>query len=581
MVFTGSLFNHSHSSPNINYTLDKLAGTIRYTLTRDVMPGDELLISYGVGRMWWEKSPIRGDGHVSSAEEDMDDDVKLDSELFKLRQLGIEGEEREARPYRRREERKKYASLSNEESPRPPSTPATMSLTPSPPIPPPDSVGPSAAPLWRITAAIDPTTTPLELMAVWAIDIDPRKSANFMQFHRSIARRLRAAEEGGDGQEHMRREEQRSNQIDGEDDEVDDEDDSGDEDESMKHLRIFHRMGQDSCLSALVCRVQDVPSLEKVTKLLEKADVVLNGSKPKPFQVQAPKFPAPSRLRLPEWKAYWPVAVKHGRLLDATAKSSLLSVSTNFAGNCTPGIVDRGADARLWTKEATQWAVTHFSRCLTLARQAKEQGELPVGVHVTPSYSDSNASALGPDGHPWIQVDAWDTRQSERNPIKHGVTNAIRDVAKLRSERDKERLQLLAAKVATPAAFAPSREQRPKTPIDDAAACRNGQDYLLNGLTLFTTHEPCVSCCMALVHSRVRSIFFIKPSPGAGGCCGSGLSEGRRCSHAEDGGPYAIQEQDGLNHRFDVWKWVGDSKRLTGDESIDLDELLDIHNLDA
>ena len=26
---------------------------------------------------------------------------------------------------------------------------------------------------------------------------------------------------------------------------------------------------------------------------------------------------------------------------------------------------------------------------------------------------------------------------------------------------------------------------------------------------------------------------------------------------SEEGGPYAIQEQRGLNHRFEVWKWRG------------------------
>jgi tRNA-specific adenosine deaminase 3 len=584
---SGSLFNHSYSTPNTNYMLDKSSGTIRYILTRDVVAGEELLISYGIGKMWWEKSASSA---VSSGDEDLDDDdsQKLENELYMLGQLGIDGDEREARPFRRKEDRRKHALTSKDASTFPSSTPAAMSSASTPPIIPPKSVGPSAAPLWRITAAVDPTTTPLELMAVWAVDIDPRKSANFIQFSRSIARRLRAAEEGGDGQEHIRLEQQQSSSQLEEDDE---DDDSGDEDESMKHLRIFHRMSDEDCLSALVCRVQDVPSLEKVTSMLEKADVVLNGSKPRPFQIQAPKYPAPSRLRLPEWKAYWPVAVKHGRMLDASAKSSLLGISISNAGNCsTTGIVDRGADARMWTSEATQWAVKHFTRCLTLAKQARERGELPVGVHVTPSYSDIDASVVGPDGHPWIEVDAWDTRQSERNPIKHGVTNAIRDVAKIRSDRDRERLQLAALKVANGSNkdLSNDRHALTKAVVEDSSAGRNnsnnahsnGQDYLLNNLTLFTTHEPCVSCCMALVHSRVRSIFFIKPSPGAGGCCGSGLSEGRRCIEAEDGGPYAIQEQDGLNHHFDVWKWVGDSKQLTGNDE-NIDELLDIHNLDA
>lgn len=577
------MFNHTKAIPNTNYTLDRLSGTIQYRLSRDVLPGEELFISYGTGRMWWETNVSNGKDHASSAEDDDESDLTLEKELIKFGQLGLETEELDTRQQKRREDRRRLTHLSNHISSRLPLSHTSPNLTP-PLISAPKLIGPDAAPLWRITAAVDPTTTPLELMAVWAVDIDPRKSSNFMQFSRSIARRLRAAEEGGDGQEHIRREQERNNQVEEDDDDIDDdEDDSGDEDESMKHLRIFHRMGQGSSLSALVCKVQDVPSIDEVTGLLESADVVSDGHKPKPFQVQVPRVPAPSRLRLPEWRAFWPVAVKHGKVLESLAKSSLAGISAGNQCGSTPGIVDRGADAKLWTKEATQWTIENFRRCLTWAKQAKERGELPVAVHVTPAYSDAEASKLGPDGHPWIQVDAWDTRQSERNPIKHGVTNAIRDVAKLRSDRDRERLQVLGAKVAAlnregQVEVSPNRQGSREDSSTTAGRISSGQDYLLNNLTLFTTHEPCVSCCMALVHSRVRTIFFIKPSPGAGGLCGSGLEAKQRCSHAEDGGPYAIQEQAGLNHHFDVWKWVGDPKQLIED---DLDGLLDINGLDA
>lgn len=484
--------------------------------------------------------------------------------------------------------------------------------------PQPVAIGPDAAPLWRVTAAVDPNTTPLELMPVWAVCIDPRKSENFMRFSRSIARRLRTAEQGGDGDgrammgshnengktgqngyrngDRLDDEENGDRHDDEEDDELvgdedDDDDDSDgsyDEDESMKHLRLFRRIDEGRALNALVCRVQDLPTREDVIALLKTADLVADGTEPEPFEVQVPRYPAPSRNRLHEWKAFWPVSIKYGRVVHALVQPSLSGTNQNVPCSAAPGVVDRAADALMWNGVAKAWAIANFRKCLRMAWQAQKQGELPIGVHVTSSYPEGDRILSGvSETQTSIEVDAWDTRRSERNPIKHAVTNAIRDVAKVRSERDWERLLVLNAKVANlhrdphadpdvhrqamqkaEAAAARANNSLSALPPNGTPPNRmsNGQDYLLNNLILFTTHEPCVSCCMALVHSRVRAVFFIQPSPGAGGCCGSGLEESRQCAYAQDGGPYAVQEQTGLNHRFDVWRWVGDDAEILQQE---------------
>ena len=62
--------------------------------------------------------------------------------------------------------------------------------------------------------------------------------------------------------------------------------------------------------------------------------------------------------------------------------------------------------------------------------------------------------------------------------------------------------------------------------------------YLCNGLDLYITREPCAMCCMALVHSRIRCVYFLTESPSFGGLVG----------------PFRIAEETGLNHHFEVYK---------------------------
>lgn len=79
---------------------------------------------------------------------------------------------------------------------------------------------------------------------------------------------------------------------------------------------------------------------------------------------------------------------------------------------------------------------------------------------------------------------------SERHPLRHAVMAAIEAVASTH-----------AADAAKPG------QKRPH--IDD--------DYLCCNCEAVTTHEPCVMCAMALVHSRVRLVAYRYPDPEFGG----------------------------------------------------------------
>lgn len=127
---------------------------------------------------------------------------------------------------------------------------------------------------------------------------------------------------------------------------------------------------------------------------------------------------------------------------------------------------------------------------------------------------------------------AHDTRKSSNHPLRHAIMNAIRAVADSR------------ALVSTP----PSQRVDQSVPIllesNSDGNAENGSNYLLTSLTLFTTHEPCVMCSMALLHSRVKEVIFLYPMPHTGAC----------------GSITCLPILKGVNHRYSIgqWKWNKD-----------------------
>ena len=171
-------------------------------------------------------------------------------------------------------------------------------------------------------------------------------------------------------------------------------------------------------------------------------------------------------------------------------------------------------DSSSWSSYRKSWVLAGINRVLQDAVHAKQRGELPVAVFcISPpqAFWPLTDSFVPPT--PFLRAAATDTRHGENHSLRHAAFNCIAHIASLRT----------------------------RPPFSEMQPTRNGADYLLTSLSLFITHEPCVMCCMALLHSRVREVFYVFPRKKGGGF----------------GSAFGVHGRKDLNHRYDVWRYQG------------------------
>ena len=144
-----------------------------------------------------------------------------------------------------------------------------------------------------------------------------------------------------------------------------------------------------------------------------------------------------------------------------------------------------------------------------------------------------------------------DSRDGSGNVLAHSVMRAIGLVAR-------KRLMLLqegGRSMATSKTFL----DHPLTQTEHAYFTQDTLKpggYLCTDLEIYLTHEPCVMCSMAIIHSRFTKVIFGRRMPRTGGLMTEATDD------CIDGLRYGLFWLHELNWKMLAWQWIDDHKNL-------------------
>ncbi|KAF9481206.1 hypothetical protein BDN70DRAFT_912372 [Pholiota conissans] len=200
-----------------------------------------------------------------------------------------------------------------------------------------------------------------------------------------------------------------------------------------------------------------------------------------------------------------------------------------------------------WTRAKLKWAWDAMKRTFDRAIEAQTENELPIAALIPEPFSIARGEGVQPQISlpPFI---ASDTRRSTSHPLRHAAINAVRKLADYQASNGQD------SDISTPKASL----QEKSTESEETS--RNGSNYLLTDRTFFITHEPCIMCSMALLHSRVKEVVYLYPMPRTGGC----------------GGCACLPTLKGVNHRFAILQWkFGGKYGHFSEKDLEVDDTID------
>lgn len=269
----------------------------------------------------------------------------------------------------------------------------------------------------------------------------------------------------------------------------------------LVHVKRFNKVIENklsekpiSVLKTILCSSELFQNETEIINLLKEHGSDLDITSFNFYQKQIPRYPATTKEISQAWTSnYWPMSWKGNPNHQALMAASF-SISRERA------MINKLLDA---LEEHQTVNDTRIPAVTIIAKESKINGE-----------------------HEILTV-KFDNR--DNHPLEHSVMEAIDEIAMKEKTR---------------------RYDLHGTTLDHAN--KNDLNYLCHNLLVYTTHEPCVMCSMALVHSRIGRVIYMKDQPETGGLSSN----------------YQLGDRDGLNWKYDIWKWIGEEELLRLDNIV-------------
>lgn len=247
-----------------------------------------------------------------------------------------------------------------------------------------------------------------------------------------------------------------------------------------------------------------------------------------------PLFPPISDQQAKQWsRNHWPTIYR---------RNNPFGPHLNIITHAEDEIYDRVGD----------WM--NLARCAGDAVSQSLLGE-PVGAVIIDRNSDRAPLLIAAAGDArWSEV-LGNVRSGSGNVMAHAVMRAIGLVARKRSDLTEDD----ASREST-SDLSDNCADKLLTSVE-AKAYSIGRlapgGYLCLGLEIYVTHEPCVMCSMAILHSRFARVVFGTRLPCTGGMAAEvGSEELVETEHDRPSLGYGLFWRPELNWKLPAWQWT-------------------------